>query len=91
MVTESVIGLVVGFVTWIIETVPAPAVPDWFDDANAGLSSLANVMGSVAVWIPVGLIGLVLTVWVVTWGVAIGIKVVRIIASFLTLGGGSAA
>lgn len=91
MVTERLIDLVAGFASFVIGLVPAPGVPAFFTDATNAASSVGDLFASVSVWFPLGLVAAVLTAWALTWGVGVSIKVVRIVASFFTAGGGSAA
>lgn len=91
MVTESLLTLIASFVVWIIEGVPAPEPPEWFGSAAQGIEDIDALLSDMSPWIPVGLIGLILTAWAATLATGIGLKLVRIVASFFTAGGGSAA
>lgn len=91
MVTNSILNILSGIWSWFIGMLPAPSVPDWFTAADSGLHQLAQALGSVSAWIPVGLIGLVLATWATAWAAGAFIKIARIVLSFLTMGGGSAA
>ena len=91
MVTESLIGVLSGVFTWLLGWIPAPDVPAFFDDASSGIQSISELLGSVSVWIPVGLVALVLAAWAATWATGVLIKLARIVLSLFTAGGGSAA
>lgn len=64
--------------------------PGWLDNAEGVLRTLFQGGASMGAWLPiqfaVGCIGVVLAVKLL----ALGIRIVRIIASFLTAGGGAA-
>lgn len=83
---------VVGFIVDKIFTVmPDLPVPGWFTGAGTAVAGLFSAAGSMGVWIP---IPLALNVMGVLFAAMFGgalIKLARIVASFLTAGGGSAA
>lgn len=64
--------------------------PNWLDNAEGGIQTLFQGGASMGAWLPIqfalGCIGVVLAVKLL----ALGIRIVRIIASFLTAGGGAA-
>lgn len=67
-------------------------VPDVPDGVNGGVGGLAGVVSFVAPvwgWLPGGAIGIALAILFVCLGAAVTIRVIRIVASFLTLGGGA--
>ena len=84
----NAVGWVVGNIFSVMPDIP---VPDWFTGAGSTLAELFGAAGSMGVWIP---IPLALNVMGVLFSAMFGgalIKLARIIASFLTAGGGSAA
>lgn len=92
MVTQWIIEIVTGFVSWILSLFPSVGVPVWMSTTVP--NALAQVNGyivSVDVWFPFGAITAGLALVAVALGAAVTIKVVRILASFFTAGGGSAA
>jgi len=75
----------------IFSAMPDIPVPAWFTGAGNALSGLFSAAASMGVWIPIPLaLNVMATLFAAMMGGAI-IKLVRIIASFLTAGGGSAA
>lgn len=91
MITDWFLNLLGSIVTGLLDTLPHVDVPDWLASASEGASTIAGYGAGLGVWIPAPLImGVVLTL-LATWLIGFGIKAVRIVASFLTLGGGSAA
>ena len=91
MIFDAVIQALGSVITWLIEHFPAPTVPTWLDQIPGKVSSVTGYASSLSAWFPVGLLGTVLTAWATAYGIAVGIKLVRMIASFLTGGGGSVA
>lgn len=65
--------------------------PGWFFEASAGIDQINVMLSSMTVWIPVGLLSGVLTVWLATLLAGWGLKLGRIVLSLFTAGGGSAA
>jgi hypothetical protein len=91
MITEALMSVLSGFVNSVLGSLPTIPVPTWLSDLSSGVSTIAGYGAGLGVWMPVPLIVSVVTTVVAAWLVAFGIKIARIVASFLTLGGGSAA
>lgn len=91
MVTNFLINTLAGLVQWVIGLFPTFSTPGFFSQAASAISSIGTQVSSVGAWLPIGLIGAVVTAWAVTFAAGVAIKVIRIIASYFTLGGGSAA
>jgi hypothetical protein len=91
MVTEALMGVLGGLVHAVIGSLPTVPVPDWLSAGSAGVSTIAGYGSGLGVWLPVSLIITVLGALIAAWLTGFVIKVARIVASFLTLGGGSAA
>lgn len=75
---------------WIVDQIVIPPPPQWIVDAASATGQFLSSAGAMSHWVPIPvLIGV--TVWaVVLVGAALTIRVIRIIASFATLGGGGA-
>lgn len=96
MITEALMDAVGAVWGWLLALLPSVSLPEWV--AGEGSTSLVSMLqlgvslpkyfdGWVAASVVYGFAALCLTAFVVRWAV----KVVRIVASFVTLGGGSAA
>lgn len=90
MVTDALLD----FVAWLVETVvgwmPDSEPPEWLGNiANMG-AVLGDGVNSMGAWLPIALGFQIVQAAVVCLGVGLLIKVVRILASFFTAGGGSA-
>lgn len=93
MIVEQVLALLTTVLVGVLRGIGAlvPDVPGWVVSMTTGLGSVADYAASMSTWVPFGFVlgvaGSVLAC------VAAGflIKLVRIVASFLTAGGGSAA
>lgn len=91
MITEALMSVVTGLVSVLLGSLPVVPVPGWLSDLSSGVSSIAAAGSGLGVWLPVPLIVAVITTVFGAWIIGFGIKLARIVASFLTLGGGSAA
>jgi uncharacterized membrane protein (UPF0136 family) len=80
----SLVGLVLGFF-------PSWAAPSWLSTVVSAAESMTVAAADLAWLVPVRELGLALALVVASLGVALGIRVIRIVASFLTAGGGGAA
>lgn len=90
MIIELIVRALVALTKGILALLPNDPPPDWFTDAGAQWSSLMTQVSGLSYWLPVSLavqVSLAILGCVV---VGFGIKVVRIILSYFTAGGGSA-
>lgn len=90
MVTDALLD----FVAWLVETVvgwfPDSEPPTWLAQIGNMGAVLGDGVNSMGAWLPIGLGFQVIQAVVVCLGVGLLIKVARIVASFVTAGGGSA-
>lgn len=91
MIVELIVGLIVELIEFLGGLFGTLDMPGWWSQVDSGITYLTSSASSFANWIPlapavnaIGFIGVVLLL-------ALTIKVVRIVASFFTAGGGSAA
>lgn len=91
MITEALISWVTGFIGWIVERFAVPEVPSWLTGAPAQISDLGAKLAGTGQWIPWEIAQTVLSAVALCIAAGITVKLVRIVASFLTAGGGSAA
>lgn len=75
---------------WIVAQIVVPSPPGWMVDAAAMMGQLTSQVGALSNWVPIPVL-----VGVLAWGAmlvvaAFTIRIIRIIASFATLGGGGA-
>lgn len=75
----------------LLSALPVVTVPDWLASISGAMSLVFQAAGSMGVWFPAGLLVTVLMAVLSLWLVGFAIKIVRIVASFFTAGGGSAA
>jgi hypothetical protein len=91
MVTDAVIGFFFNVINSVLGLLPTITVPDWLSSADGPIATVLGYAGSMGAWFPSTLVLTVVTAVLATWAIGFVIKLVRIVASFFTLGGGSAA
>lgn len=90
MIFEGIINAVAGIVSFIAGLMPEFDTPAWLTTIAAKIDLVVANMAPLGVWLPFGAAGTAVTLVLAAVAVAVIIKLVRIIASFLTLGGGAA-
>lgn len=92
MITAALMWLLGGFVTVVFSLFPPlPDPAPILGNVTSGIGQVFASAASLAFWVPFGATGAAIALVAAVAAVAFGIKLVRIVASFLTLGGGSAA
>ena len=91
MIFEWILGLLGSALHGLFGLMPHVDVPGWLTSISGPIGTVFAQAASMGVWFPMGLLGTVTAAVFAAWLVGFGIKLVRIVASFLTLGGGSAA
>jgi hypothetical protein len=94
VVTDAVIRALSAFFGWVIDLMPSLTIPDALGPTGAvvgWISRAGEWSGDMAIWIPLGQAVLALGFVMLAVGSAVLIKLARIVASFFTAGGGSAA
>lgn len=91
MITEAFLGLFAGLASFIASLFGDLEAPAWLSEGGGAVEQLVGLGQGLSPWVPWTLIFAV--VGAILAGMVVGflIKVVRIVASFLTAGGGSAA
>ena len=91
MIVEWFLGVVKAIAEGVFSVMPVIPVPGWFTGAGTAIAGLFSAALSMGVWIPIPLaLNVMAVLFMAMMGGAL-IKLARIIASFLTAGGGSAA
>ena len=85
----EVLGAFVSAVAGLFSFIPAP--PAWITDIPSYVSAVAVWFAGTSPWLPWSLLMTILALWSLTIVAAVTIRLVRIVASFLTAGGGGAA
>ncbi len=90
MVFDAIVEALAGLLTWLAGLLPTGSVPAWFASTSASLNTWLGLTAGLGAWMPVGLMLQVFAAFLLSLVAGFAIRLVRIIASFLTAGGGSA-
>jgi hypothetical protein len=95
MVFAVITGLIMAFLAMLVSALlsilPSIPVPSWLSGSDSAFGQVFAFGSSMGVWFPTTLALTVLAAYLGIKLVAFTIKVARIVASFMTGGGGSAA
>lgn len=73
----------------VMGALPVVEVPSWMSTTGP-MATIFGYASSMGVWVPTTLLVTVLAALLAAWLLGFGIKLARIVASFMTVGGGSA-
>jgi hypothetical protein len=91
VITEYLIGMWGSFIGWVGGLIQLPQPPDFFNQLAGWAAQATTYVANTGVWVPWALVSGIIAVWAASLLAALTIKVVRIVLSFFTAGGGSAA
>lgn len=88
---DALLNWVLDLLEWVLGQLDQviPEVPDWFSQASAAIASFMSYADGMSRWIPFDVVAVVVPGFLVLVAIGFGVKLVRIVASFLTAGGGS--
>jgi hypothetical protein len=91
MVTKALFDVLFVVPTWLLSIFPTYTLPAWVGEIPAQVGGVVGYMEAMGNWIPVEHFAPAFGLVLISVGVAAAVKIARIVASFVTLGGGSAA
>jgi hypothetical protein len=91
MITELILGWLTGVVVWLIGLLPEWALPRIFADLLGWVNLVTDNMDPLGEWIAFDVSVTAIGFVIASALVAASVKGIRILASFFTAGGGSAA
>ena len=91
MITDSILSVGGWLLHTLLSALPVVTIPSWMSSNDGAFATVFSAAGSMGVWFPSTLVVTVLGSVLAFWLIGFGIKIVRIVASFFTAGGGSAA
>lgn len=91
MITKLVMAFFVTLINLVLSILPSGGPPSWWSDAAGYIGTVWGYGTGLGAWLPWGLAAVCVPAVFVAMGVGFTIKIIRIIASFFTAGGGSAA
>jgi len=90
MITEAVSNFFLGIVAALLSFLPTNEPPEWLSQISGAVGTVYGYAGLMGVWFPVTLVRNVVLAVLAAWLAGFVVKAVRIVASFVTVGGGSA-
>jgi hypothetical protein len=90
VITTWILEIGGNFFHWLLGLLPTITAPSWLTDNNGAMTTVFTDAGLMGVWFPSTLLISALLGLLVILATGFGIKVVRVVASFFTAGGGSA-
>jgi hypothetical protein len=91
VIVEGLIKMFTGFVRFVLDMFPHDAPPGWLASASEALTTVWGYAAGLGAWIPWSFVGTVTAAVVASVALGFTLKLIRIVASFFTAGGGSAA
>lgn len=91
MIVDAFLGWISSALAFVVENLPAPQVPEWLSGFSMEAASATASVGYMGNWVPVPLLAAIGTVVAAAWAAGLIMKIGRIVLSFFTAGGGSAA
>ena len=90
MITAAVLDILTLIIGGLLDALPVTTPPAWISTGVSYMPQVFTFAASMGVWFPWSLLGIVLAAVVTTWVGGFVVKVVRIVISHVTGGGGSA-
>jgi len=91
VVTDAILRVLGAFATFLIGLMGTWELPDWLSTVVTFVANLVTQAAALGNWIPWQHVGIALALIWASFLIAFGVRVARIVASFFTAGGGSAA
>lgn len=90
MITDAIINFFLGIVAALLSFLPSNEPPAWLLTIGGAIGTVYAYAGQMGVWFPVTLVRNVALAVIAAMLAGFVVKMVRIVASFVTVGGGSA-
>lgn len=90
VITDAIIKFFLGIVSALLSFLPTNSPPAWLTTIGTAVGTVYSYAGQMGVWFPVTLVRNVALAVIASILAGFIVKVVRIVASFVTIGGGSA-
>jgi len=89
MITSWILDLIADAWEALLGAIPVPSEDSWVSDISGSVSWVSTTLSGLGAWIPFPLLGAVLGTVAIVWGVAVGIRIGRMVLSLFTGGGGA--
>ena len=90
MIVKWFLAALLGVVNWVAGLFPVIQPPEWLSSSDSKVNDMLDQVGSFGAWLPLQTILAVSASIFACLAIGLAIKVARIVASYATLGGGSA-
>lgn len=91
MIVKWLFGAFLAFIDQLVKLLPTDGPPSWWAGASDKIATVWGYASGLGAWLPYSTALTVAGGCLVVAAIGFTIKVIRIVASFLTAGGGSAA
>jgi hypothetical protein len=91
VITQAILSALLDVAAWVVGLFPSVDAPGWLSGLSGPLADVTDHMSGFAVWVPFTAAGNVLVFVMAMVGVALIVKLIRLIVSLFTGGGGGAA
>lgn len=91
VILEALLTVFTGLIRMVIRLFPTTPAPSWLADGDGLLQTIWSYGSGLGAWVPWTTVAQVFAAVISCLVAALSIRLVRIVASFLTGGGGSAA
>lgn len=91
MIFEAIVDVLATFFEWVGGLLPEIDVPSWIGTIASSLATVTGFMAPLGVWVPFSAAQSATLLVVAAVVVALGTKVIRVLVSLFTGGGGGAA
>ena len=89
MITDYFLDLLSSMVVTFFELFPSWAMPSWYETAVTGWGSIVSGIADLAHWVPLDAVAQVAIAVGLVSAFAFGVRVMRIVLSFISGGGGA--
>jgi hypothetical protein len=90
VIVEWFMDVLETILTGVAGLFPSGTVPGWLQNSDSTFGNVLEEFGRLQTWVPIPTALTVLAAVLVCWGIGFAVKLVRIVLSFVTVGGGSA-
>lgn len=91
MIIEALISMLAALVSFIGSLFPDIETPGWMTSIAGHVSTVTGLMAPLGNWVPFGAAGNAVALVLVAIGAAAAVRLIRVLVSLFTGGGGSAA
>jgi hypothetical protein len=89
MVVKGFLNVLSGVLVWLLGLLPHLAVPSWLSSLGGSLATISSGLSGTTGWVPWGELFIAVALALSAIGISVAVRGFRIVASFLTLGGGA--